>query len=90
MTLLKIWKNKKMKFRLNKLISHVATKESDIMPEISNYDDLQINKGRSIRFQKDHPQENIIGNMNEIVVIRSRESISNSCFISKIEFKNVK
>lgn len=43
----------------------VPTKESKIMHEITNSDVLQINKGPSIRVQKDHPLENIIGNLNE-------------------------
>lgn len=68
----------------------VPSKESNIVPEITNFDDLQTNKGLSIRVQKDHPLENIIGNMNEGVVTISRESIVNLCFISKIEPKNVK
>ena len=50
----------------------------------------QVNKGPSIRIQKDHPKELIIGDLNEGVTTRSREIISNSCFVSKVEPKNVK
>lgn len=49
-----------------------------------------MNKGFSIRVQKDHPIENIIRNLNEGVMTRPREGIVNSCFISKVEPKNVK
>jgi len=48
-------------------------------------------KGPSIKVQKNHPQELIIGNLDQgIATIRSNEVISNSCFVSKIEPKNVK
>ena len=63
----------------------VPTQESVIVPETANSDDLQINRGPSIWVQKDHPLENIIGNLNEWVVAKSKESIANSFFISKIE-----
>ncbi|CAJ2665853.1 unnamed protein product [Trifolium pratense] len=49
------------------------------------------NKGPSTRTQKNHPLELVIGNPNQgIATRRSKEAISNSCFISKIEPKNVK
>src|SRR3954469_6386311 len=48
------------------------------------------NKSPSIRVQKDHPKELIIGDLNSGVITRSREVVSNSCFVSKIEPKNVK
>lgn len=48
------------------------------------------NKGPSIRVQKDHPADLIIGDPNSGVTTRSKEVISNSCFVSKIEPKNVK
>ena len=44
----------------------------------------------SIRIQKDHPKDLIIGDPNSGVTTRSRENISNSCFVSKVEPKNVK
>ena len=49
-----------------------------------------LNKGSSIRTQRDHPKELIIGDLNKGVTTRSREGISNSCFVSKIEPNNVK
>lgn len=48
------------------------------------------NKGPSIRIQKDHPKEIIIGNLNEGIISRSREVVSNACFVSKFEPKNIK
>lgn len=68
----------------------VPDNKSNIVHEITNSDDLQINKESSIRVHKDHLMDNIIGNLNEGFITRSRESISNSCFISKIDPKNVK
>ncbi|XP_050888661.1 uncharacterized protein LOC127093801 [Lathyrus oleraceus] len=50
----------------------------------------QANKGPSIIIQKDRPKELIIGNLNEGITTRSREVVSNSCFVSKFEPKNVK
>ncbi|MCH89716.1 retrovirus-related pol polyprotein from transposon tnt 1-94 [Trifolium medium] len=47
-------------------------------------------KGPSTRIQKNHPQELIIGQLDRGVTTRSREVICNSCFVSKIEPKNVK
>lgn len=44
----------------------------------------------SNKIQKDHPKELIIGDSNSGVSNRSREIISNLCFVSKIEPKNVK
>src|SRR4051794_25490509 len=43
-------------------------------------DENQVNKGPSIRIQKDHPKELIIGNLKEGITTRSREVLSNSCF----------
>ena len=50
----------------------------------------QPDKGPSTRIQKMHPKELIIGDPNRGVTTRSRETVSNSCFVSKIEPKNVK
>jgi len=48
-------------------------------------------KGSSIRVKKNHHQELIVGNPNQgITTRRSNEVISNSCFVSKFEPKNVK
>ena len=48
------------------------------------------NKGPSLRIQKDHSKELIIGNPRQGVVTRLRESVSNVCFVSKFKPKNVK
>ncbi|KAK2402491.1 cysteine-rich RECEPTOR kinase [Trifolium repens] len=53
-------------------------------------DQGQTNKDPSIRIQKNHPKELIIGNPELPVMTRSREVISNACFVSTIEPKNVK
>jgi hypothetical protein len=48
------------------------------------------NKVPSIRIQKDHPKDLIIGDPTSGVTTRSRGINSNSCFVSKVEPKNVK
>src|ERR1044072_4901208 len=53
-------------------------------------DHSTLSKGPSIRIQKMHPRDNIRGSATEGVVTRSRKLIENSCFISKVEPKNVK
>jgi len=59
--------------------------------EKNEQDHASTSKCPSIRVQKNHPQELIIGNPNQgITTIRSNEVISNSCFVSKFEPKNVK
>ncbi|MCH83694.1 gag-pol polyprotein [Trifolium medium] len=47
-------------------------------------------KGPSIRIQKNHPKELIIENLDEGITTRSKDVISNFCFDSKFEPKNVK
>ncbi|XP_050895226.1 uncharacterized protein LOC127101827 [Lathyrus oleraceus] len=47
-------------------------------------------QGPSVRIQKDHPKELIIGNPNEGIITKSREVVSNACFVSKFEPKNIK
>jgi hypothetical protein len=48
-------------------------------------------KGPSIRVQKNHPIHLVIGDPNQgITTRRSNEVISNSCFVSTFEPKNVK
>ncbi|MCH87109.1 gag-pol polyprotein, partial [Trifolium medium] len=47
-------------------------------------------KGPSTRIQKIHPQDLIIGQLDHGITTKSREVVSNSCFVSKIEPKNVK
>ncbi|MCI10538.1 gag-pol polyprotein, partial [Trifolium medium] len=52
---------------------------------------VPINKGPSIRVQKNHPKDLIIGNPDQgITTKRNNDVISNSCFVSKFEPKNVK
>jgi len=54
-------------------------------------DQISTTKGPSIRVQKNHPQHLIIGNPNQgITIRRSVDVIANSCFVSKIDPKNVK
>ncbi|KAK2426944.1 putative mitochondrial protein [Trifolium repens] len=49
------------------------------------------NKGPSVRVQKNHPLELVIGNPEQgITTRRSNDVIANSCFISTFEPKNVK
>ncbi|MCI35334.1 gag-pol polyprotein [Trifolium medium] len=48
-------------------------------------------KAPSVRVQKNHPQELIIGNLDQgIATRRTNELVLNSCFVSKFEPKNVK
>ncbi|MEX5523356.1 hypothetical protein, partial [Bacillus cereus] len=63
--------------------------ESETSADEKEDKDITPNKAPSIRVQKNHPQENIIGNLQEGVTTRSRSIIAHSCFISKIEPKNV-
>lgn len=64
--------------------------ESNIKPASTEPDNPQANKDPSIRIQKNHPKELIIGNLDEGITTRSRDVISNSYFVSKFEPKNVK
>ncbi|CAJ2652309.1 unnamed protein product [Trifolium pratense] len=67
-----------------------AESDSDQNSE-SNTENIRPNKGPSTRTQKNHPLDLVIGNPNQgITTRRSKEAISNSCFISKMEPKNVK
>ncbi|KAK2456484.1 hypothetical protein QL285_003845 [Trifolium repens] len=74
---------------------------SDLQPEDSEVEenskkaDLELEKGQtrkgpSTKVQKNHPKELIIGNPELPVMTRSKEVISNACFISKIKSENVK
>jgi len=50
-----------------------------------------MSKGPSIGVQKNHPQELIIGGPDQGVrTRRANDIVSNSCFVSKFEPKNVK
>ncbi|XP_050878188.1 uncharacterized protein LOC127082006 [Lathyrus oleraceus] len=64
--------------------------KSNIEPTRTESDNLQANKGPSIRIQKDHPKELIIKNLNEWITTISKDVISNACFVSNFEPKNVK
>jgi len=62
----------------------------------TNFEEVELNnvetsKGPSIRVQKNHPQELIIGDPDQgIRTKRTNDIVSNSCFMSKFEPKNVK
>jgi len=59
--------------------------------EEAEKDQVSTSKGPSIRVQKNHPQELIIGDPDQgITTRRSIEVVSSSCFVSKIEPKSVK
>lgn len=62
--------------------------ETEVEPEatsvVAEVDQAEANKGPSIRVQKNHPQDLIIGDPNQgIRTRRSNEVVSNSCFVSK-------
>ncbi|GAU28621.1 hypothetical protein TSUD_55650 [Trifolium subterraneum] len=66
-------------------------KVSDVVPNVDTSEGQPSKKGPSIRVQKNHPKELIIGNPDQgITTRRSNELVANSCFVSKIEPKNVK
>jgi len=68
------------------LEASVKSEEGEIEP-----DHVATSKSPSIRVQKNHPKELIIGNLNQGITIRkSNEVITNSCFVSKFEPMNVK
>ncbi|WJX83468.1 hypothetical protein P8452_66129 [Trifolium repens] len=74
--------------------SHPKPEDSEVV-EIPEKTDQQedvtpVNKGPSVRVQKNHPKELIIGSPESGVMTRSREVVSNACFVSKVEPKNVK
>lgn len=71
---------------MNDVLEDVADSNANIEPTKIE----SINKGPSIRIQKDHPKELIIENLNEGIITRSREVVSNACFVSKFEPKNIK
>ena len=72
---------------------NVSTSDTNVADSSANVEIEETHvadKGPSIRIQKDHPKELIIGNPKQGVVTRSRETVSNACFVSKVEPKNVK
>lgn len=65
--------------------------EPETNSEEIELDHAETSKGLSIRVQKNHPQELIIGDPNQgIRTIRANDVVSNSCFVSKFEPENVK
>ncbi len=74
--------------------------ETNLLKEDDNNMDTSIStnstsdlskKGPSIRVQKNHPQELIIGDPSQGIATRSENDVvSNACFVSKIEPRNVK
>jgi len=73
---------------------HIQLDESEPEKEVTEeveQDQVSTSKGPSIRVQKNHTQELIIGNPDQgITTRRSIGVISNSCCVSKVEPKNVK
>jgi len=64
-------------------------------PETNSQEDelrnAETSKGPSIRVQKNHPQELIIGDPDQGIRTRiTNDIVSNSCFVSKFKPKNVK
>ena len=64
--------------------------KSDIEKNESSPEYPLESKGPSIRIQKMHPQDSIIGNSHEGVTIRSSKHIANFFPISKVKPRNVK
>lgn len=75
---------------LNDTSAEIKNRDTNLNPTGAEPEPNQKNKEPSIRIQKDHSKELIIGDLNIGVTTRSRESISNSCFVSKVEPKNIK
>lgn len=71
------------------VLENKAGLESNIEPVSTELDNPQVNKGLSIRIQTNHLKEIIIGIVYEGITTRSRDVISNFCFVSKFEPKNV-
>ncbi|GAU36127.1 hypothetical protein TSUD_292870 [Trifolium subterraneum] len=82
------------------IASNKQSDESDLVKEDENNIDTSINtnstsdlskKGPSISVQKNHTQEFIIGDPSQGIATRSKNDVvSNACFVSKIEPRNVK
>jgi len=65
--------------------------EPETNPKEVKLNNARTSKGQSIRVQKNHPQELIIGDPDQgIRTRRTNDIVSNSCFVSKFEPKNVK
>ncbi|WJX64416.1 hypothetical protein P8452_49197 [Trifolium repens] len=64
--------------------THEEDAETSTEPQVQN-------KGPSVRVQKNHPKDLIIGNPEQgITTRRTNDVIANSCFVSLFEPKNVK
>jgi hypothetical protein len=64
--------------------THEEDAETSTEPQVQN-------KGPSVRVQKNHPKDLIIGNPEQgITTRRTNDVIANSCFVSVFEPKNVK
>lgn len=65
--------------------------ESESERDETEQDHVGTSKGPSIRVQKNHPQNLIIGELDQrIRTRRSNDVVYNSCFVSKFEPKNAK
>jgi hypothetical protein len=68
-----------------------TVEEPETNSEDTELEHAETSKGPSIRIQKNHPQELIIGDPDQgIKTRRANDVVSNSCFVSKFEPKNVK
>ena len=78
--------------------AETSTQEKEIPETVEESDlgeaeqgNVEISKEPSTRVQKNHPQHLIIGDLDQGVrTRRSNDIVSNSCFVSKFEPKNVK
>ena len=65
--------------------------ESGTNSKEAEVNNVEMSKGPSIRVQKNHPQQLIVGDPDQgIRTRRTNDIVSNSCFVSKFEPKNVK
>jgi len=68
-----------------------TVEESESVLGEAEQDNVEISKGPSTRVQKNHSQDLIIGDLDQRVrTRRSNDIVSNSCFVTKFEPKNVK
>lgn len=80
-----------MRFLLNKPMSQPMSHPRSSKLILRSQILISLNQQRTInQISEGSSIENIIGNINEGVVTRSRENIANSWFISKIEPENFK
>jgi hypothetical protein len=68
-----------------------TVEEPETNSEGTELEHAETSKGPSIRVQKNHPQDLIIRDPDQgIRTKRANDVVSNSCFVSKFELKNVK